>query len=75
MRFRVRKPNAKHRAKKLWHNYYALFPKRVPTRGKRAGMTLVWLEHIERKLTYHACITICWIDRDYRFKEGKQWKV
>ena len=55
MRFRVRKPGAKLRAKrtrlKNWHNWFAWFPVRVPQRGKE----LVWLETIERKGTKGPC--------------------
>jgi hypothetical protein len=49
MKWKVRKPNARMRAKHLWHKWYAWYPVRVPTKGKMSGMTMVWLETIERK--------------------------
>lgn len=64
MKFRVRKPGSKWRLKRYkkrkawrdltarnnaWHSWFAWFPVRVPTKGRISGMTLVWLERIERQ--------------------------
>lgn len=49
MKWRVRKPYARIRAKHRWHKWFAWYPVRVPTKGKMSGMTMVWLETIERK--------------------------
>ena len=49
MKWRVRKPYAGIRAKHHWHKWFAWYPVRVPTKGKMSGMTMVWLETIERK--------------------------
>jgi len=49
MKWRVRKPFARIRAKHRWHKWFAWYPVRVPTKGKMSGMTMVWLETIERK--------------------------
>ena len=40
------------RAKHLWHKWFAWYPVRLPTKGKMSGMTMVWLETIERKGSY-----------------------
>ena len=53
MRWRVRKPGVRRRAKRMWHRYYAWRPVRVPTRGRMSGVTMVWGEWIERKGKYH----------------------
>lgn len=64
MKFRVRKPGSKIRLKRYkkrkawrdlternstWHSWFAWFPVRVPTKGRMSGMTLVWLERVERR--------------------------
>lgn len=52
MKWRVRKPGARKRAKRLWHRWFAWRPVRVPTNGKRSGMTMVWLQFVMRKERY-----------------------
>lgn len=52
MKWRVRKPHARFRAKERWHKWFAWYPVRVPTRGRMSGMTMVWFETIERKGVY-----------------------
>ena len=64
MKFRVRKPGSKKRLKLYkkrkawrdltkknnnWHSWFAWFPVRVPTKGRMSGMTIVWLERVERQ--------------------------
>jgi len=55
MRWRVRKPEARFRAKKVWHIWFAWTPVRVPTEGRLSGMTMVWLEQVLRKGKYSDC--------------------
>jgi len=52
MKWRVRKPNARFRALHRWHKWFAWHPVRVPTKGKMSGMTMVWLQTVERKGSY-----------------------
>ncbi len=52
MKWRVRKPNARHRRLHWWHDWFAWFPVRVPTNGRMSGMRMAWLEKIERKGKY-----------------------
>jgi|SaaInlV_100m_DNA_2_1039680.scaffolds.fasta_scaffold162548_2 hypothetical protein len=49
MRWKIRKPYAKRRALHFWHLWFAWHPVRVPTRGRGAGQTLVWLAYVCRK--------------------------
>ena len=55
MKWRVRKPGARHRALHWWHPWFAWYPVRVPTRGHMSGMTMVWLQTVERKGKFWAC--------------------
>lgn len=45
----VRKKGAKERAKAYWHDWFAWYPVRVPTKGRMAGQRKVWLQTIRRK--------------------------
>lgn len=49
MKWRVRKPGAKFKVKCRWHNWFAWYPVRVPTKGRMSGMTKVWLQTVRRK--------------------------
>ena len=70
MRWRVRKPGARFRARKLWHSWFAWYPVRVPCRGKMSGMTLVWGETIMRRMLHKDYSTYDdWEPREYQFKE------
>jgi len=51
MIWRVTKPRAKHRAKKLWHDWFAWYPVRVPTMGRMSGQHKVWLKTVRRRGT------------------------
>lgn len=67
MKWRVRKPGAKHRALKKWHTWFAWHPVRVPTEGRMSGMTMVWLQNIRRKGTYYYGYgDSCW-EWEYKF--------
>jgi len=55
MKWRVRKPGARFRAKKWWHVWFAWHPVRVPTKGKFSGMTMVWFEKVARRGKFR-----CW---------------
>lgn len=68
MKWRVRKPHARFRAKERWHKWFAWHPVRVPTKGKMSGMTMVWFETIERKGSYYYD---AW-SWNYRFCEDKE---
>jgi hypothetical protein len=52
MKWRVRKPGAQERAIRRWHRWFAWKPVRVPTMGPMSGMTMVWLDTIERRVLY-----------------------
>ena len=54
MRIRVRKPVDRYRALHMWHNWFAWHPVRVPTNGNMSGMTMVWMETIERKGKFYS---------------------
>jgi hypothetical protein len=56
MKWRVRKPNARVRALKMWHKWFAWYPVRVPTEGRMSGMTMVWLKTIKRKGYFNSII-------------------
>ena len=73
MKFRVRKPGARKRLrhykaviawreeqqyKSNWSPWFAWFPVRVPTKGRMSGMTLAWLEFIERKGVWYSWYSI-----------------
>lgn len=45
MRFRVRKPGSKLRARQLWHDWFAWYPVRIPERG----IWMYWFETVQRK--------------------------
>lgn len=49
MRWKCRKPEARERAWKMWHDWFAWYPVRVPTKGRTSGQTFVWLETVRRK--------------------------
>ncbi len=55
MIWRVRKPGARYRLNRLWHNWFAWYPVRVPTYGKMSGMHKVWLKTIRRRGTSFRC--------------------
>ena len=57
MKWRVRKPNARNRALHMWHKWFAWHPVRVPTRGKMSGMTMIWLQTVERKGEQYNCFS------------------
>lgn len=69
MKIRVRKPGARYRAKKRWHDWFAWRPVRVPSKGKMSGQTLVWFETIQRRIKYHGGYGGDYYDREYRFKK------
>jgi hypothetical protein len=48
MIIKVRREGAKLRALRLWHKWFAWFPIRVESPGKKD--IIVWLETVERKL-------------------------
>lgn len=52
MRWEIQKPFAGRSIVHQWHMWFAWFPVRVPVNGKRSGMTIVWLESIERRGRY-----------------------
>jgi len=52
MKWKVRKPGARDRAKHFWHKWFAWKPVRVPTHGKKSNMTMVWLSLVKRKGHY-----------------------
>ena len=51
MIWRVRKPGAKYRAKHQWHNWFAWYPVRVPTRGRMSRQHKIWLKTVRRRGT------------------------
>ena len=59
MQRRVRKPGARYRALHLWHKWFAWHPVRVPTRGRMSGMTMVWLQTVERKGVHYHAVGYC----------------
>lgn len=70
MKWRVRKPGARNRAKRLWHKWFAWYPVRVPTYGKRSGMTMVWLQHVKRKQIVEKCYHVFFDEiTEYIYKE------
>lgn len=48
MIIKVRREMAKFRALRLWHKWFAWFPVRIESPGKKNR--IVWLETVERKL-------------------------
>lgn len=66
MKWRVRKPGARHRALHMWHKWFAWYPVRVPTRGKCSGMTMVWLEVVGRKGRFYSYPLCQYWDWKYR---------
>ena len=49
MRCKCRKPEVRKRAWQRWHNWFAWYPVRVPTKGRNSGQQFVWLETVRRK--------------------------
>jgi hypothetical protein len=68
MRFRVRKPLARHRALHHWHKWFAWRPVRVPIKGRMSNMTMVWFETIYRKGKYDGDMYGNWWNWEYKFK-------
>lgn len=66
MKWRVRKPGAKERAKRLWHTWFAWYPVRVPTKGRMSGMKMVWLSKVKRKSKTFYCMYGCDTEREYK---------
>lgn len=66
MKFRVRKPGARYRYKRMWHRWFAWRPVRVPTKGRMSGQSIVWLEWVEQKGTYVFCE--CGCDWNYKYR-------
>lgn len=62
MIWKVRKRSAKFRAKHQWHNWFAWYPVRIPTKGRMSGMHKVWLTTVHRRGTYEG-----WVDDSYWF--------
>jgi hypothetical protein len=64
MKWKVRKPEARYRALRLWHVWFAWHPVRVPTRGKGSGQKMVWLAPVcrkgHRKTSYSEGIGLKW---------------
>lgn len=72
MKWRVRKPNTRHRRLHWWHTWFAWYPVRVPTNGRMSKMTRVWLESICRKGKYYYDYEGGgWWMWQYKFMEGK----
>jgi len=55
MIWRVRKPGTKDRAKHQWHNWFAWYPVRVPTKGRMSKQHKVWLKTVRRRGTLEMC--------------------
>lgn len=53
MKWKCRKPGTRERALHWWHDWFAWFPVRVPTKGRRSGQKMVWLETVRRKRNLH----------------------
>jgi hypothetical protein len=68
MKWRVRKPGAKYRAKKRWHLWFAWYPVRVPTNGRMSGQKKVWLEKVYRKGEYVLSYESCYWFWEYKLK-------
>ena len=49
MMWRCRKPKVKWRAKHFWHPWFAWYPVRIPTQGRKSKMHKVWLCTIHRR--------------------------
>ena len=69
MKWRVRKPGAKHRALHMWHDWFAWHPVRVPNEGN----TMVWMETVKRKGQFHSIGTplagATWWSWEYKTNE------
>lgn len=74
MIWRVRKPQAKFRAKHQWHNWFAWYPVRVPTKGKLSGQRKVWLTTIHRRGTYEDWIGVKYWTWRYAFPGEEYWE-
>jgi hypothetical protein len=64
MRWKCRKPEARKRAWQRWHDWFAWYPVRVPTKGRNSGQRFVWLEIVRRQRVH------CW--GDYWISEYKE---
>lgn len=60
MIWRVTKPGAADRAKCRWHNWFAWYPVRVPTKGRMSQQHKVWLQTVRRKGAYQIGFECCY---------------
>lgn len=49
MKWKCRKLGTRERALHWWHDWFAWYPVRVPTKGRRSGQKIVWLETVRRR--------------------------
>jgi len=62
MIWRVTKPGAVYRAKRLWHRYFAWYPVRVPSKGRMSKQHKVWLQFVSRRGESYECYEGCfWV--------------
>jgi len=52
MIWRVTKPNAVNRAKHQWHNWFAWYPVRVPSKGRMSKQHMAWCQTIRRRIKF-----------------------
>ncbi len=65
MKWKCRKPGTRERALHWWHDWFAWFPVRVPTKGRRSGQKMVWFETVRRKCKR----SMFWRDSTWTYKE------
>ena len=54
MKWKCRKPGTRDRALHWWHDWFAWYPVRVPTKGRKSGQKMVWLETVLRKCKWNS---------------------